>query len=163
MIIELALSYLDIDKLFVVPTYLNPFKKEYFASPKQRLHWISLVTKSYKDVKILDFEIKEGRATPTIKTLRYIKALCNPKKIYIIVGADNLKSLHRWDEYETILELAEFVVVQREEIGIPKSYKVLNLDSNLSSTLFRETKELLSIPLEIRDEVEEIYQKRVYK
>ena len=33
-IVETALKELDIDKLIIVPTYLNPFKKDFLFEPK---------------------------------------------------------------------------------------------------------------------------------
>ena len=39
-IVNEALKSLHVDKLFIVPTHLNPFKKEFFAPSKLRLKWL---------------------------------------------------------------------------------------------------------------------------
>ena len=35
-----ALEKLDIDKLIIMPTYINPFKQSFSADEKQRFLWV---------------------------------------------------------------------------------------------------------------------------
>ena len=60
-IVETALKKLDIDKLIIVPTYLNPFKKDFLFEPKERFKLLQKVYKSdeyktYIQNEILDLE-----------------------------------------------------------------------------------------------------------
>ncbi len=56
-IIKEALAKLDIDKLIIVPTFINPFKKGFFADEKQRFAWVNKLWGNLEKVEICDFEI----------------------------------------------------------------------------------------------------------
>ena len=137
-IIKEALSTLNIDKLFVVPTYLNPFKKHFYFSEKERLKLVKEKLKNFDKVEIIDYEIKQKRAVPTIETIEYLKNEYElHDKIYLIIGADNLKNLTKWKNYDKLQKLVEFVIATRDNIPIPKNYKTLNINKNISSTRIR--------------------------
>ena len=58
-IVETALKELDIDKLIIVPTYLNPFKKDFLFEPKDRFKLLQKAFKDEKRVEICDFAINQ--------------------------------------------------------------------------------------------------------
>ena len=64
-IVETALKELDIDKLIIVPTYLNPFKKDFLFEPKDRFKLLQKVFKDEKRVEICDFEINQKKLSYT--------------------------------------------------------------------------------------------------
>ena len=136
-IVESAIERLDIDKLIVVPTFLNPFKESFLAQPRVRLGWIEEVLGGREKVEVSDFEIKQNRPTPSITTVEHFKKKLNPKKIYLIIGADNLSSLHKWRDFEKLKQIVEFVVATREGFKIPKEYKKLVVDVDISSSDLR--------------------------
>ena len=51
-IVHSALNKLDIDKLIVVPTYLNPFKNSFYLDPATRLILLQKVFNKIKNVEI---------------------------------------------------------------------------------------------------------------
>lgn len=166
-IVKTALNTLYIDKLIIIPTFCSPFKTEFSALPKQRFEWCkALWGENSENSKILvsDFEIlrglKNGQKTPTITSVRHFKELFNPQKIYLIIGADCLKSLYKWAEFSALNEIVEFVVASRENFQIPtchKSLKNLQINVNISSSFVRENFDFSKIPAKIRDEVREVY------
>lgn len=138
-VIKEALMVLDIDKLFVVPAFLNPFKtKSHFNAPK-RLQMVCDICKNIPKVEVSNYEILKNQPTYTIETVKYFKNLTNPAKIYLIIGEDNLKDLHKWHRFEELNQIAEFVVATRngfEKVNHP--YKILNVNIDESSTKIRE-------------------------
>lgn len=152
-VIKEALDELDIDTLYIVPAFLNPFKESSFAPPNKRLEWIRATICDFTNVEICEYEIECGRATPSINTVRFLKKKVNPTKIYLIIGADNLANLHKWHEYEQLMELVELVVAKRDGIAIPEGYKTLKTDVPTSSSSFKERLEIELIPQSIRDDV----------
>jgi nicotinate-nucleotide adenylyltransferase len=152
-IIKKSLKNLDIDTLFVVPTYLNPFKQKSFASPKKRFEWIQALIKQYPKAKVLDYEIKQNRPTSTIQTVKYLLKEDNIDKIYLIIGADNIKTLHLWQDFDDLKHLVTFVVAKRDDITIPKHLKKLDICANISSTDLRETIKREYLPKSIADDI----------
>ncbi len=156
-IIQEALKKLDIEMLFIVPTYLNPFKETFFAPPHLRYKWVKKLLLPYKNVKIIDYEMKQNRPVSTIETIEYINKKYHPEKLYLIIGADNLKSLKKWQDYERLKKDVEFVIATRGEIKIPKNLKKLEVNANISSTDLREKPDIKALPESIADEILKYY------
>lgn len=157
-----ALDLLDIDKLIMVPTYLNPFKKDYFFDPKRREQLLHSLFEDQEKIEVLDYEIKQNRAVPSIETVKYIHKTLQPQKLYLIIGADNLPSLHKWDNFEELKKLVTFVVFHR------KGYEVKNdiipfidieLDIDISSSILRDSKDLTYVPQKIKQKVADLWKK----
>jgi len=60
-IVKKVLKLPDIDRVVVVPTYLNPFKKSFDFSPKERFESVELIFFDIENVIISDYEIKRDR------------------------------------------------------------------------------------------------------
>lgn len=143
-IIESALAELEIDKLFVVPTFLNPFKSDFYFSPKARLEWLRILCQSlpnlFKDkVEVLDYEVRQNAPVPTYQTLQFIQQTYFPKgKVYLLVGADNVESLSKWKDFDKLKKSVEFVIIPRKGFGIPQEFKSLSFRTmDISSTEIR--------------------------
>lgn len=154
-IVDEALKQLEIDKLIVVPTYLNPFKTNYHLEPKTRYELLKKIFQKNEKIEISDFEIDQNEAVPSIKTVNHLKNLYKPSKIYLIIGADNLKSLEKWYKFDELNSLVEFVVATRDGYKNDKldSYKVLNINIDISSSKLREEFDLNFIPYQIKDDI----------
>ncbi|MGA1933569.1 nicotinate (nicotinamide) nucleotide adenylyltransferase [Arcobacter sp. YIC-464] len=154
-IVDEALKQLEIDKLIVVPTYLNPFKTNYHLEPKTRYELLKKIFQKNEKIEISDFEIDQNEAVPSIKTVNHLKNLYKPSKIYLIIGADNLKSLEKWYKFDELNSLVEFVVATRDGYKNDKldSYKVLNVNIDISSSKLREEFDLNFIPYQIKDDI----------
>ena len=156
-IIKKALEKLDIDVLFVVPTYLNPFKKKFFVPPHLRYKWVKKLLLPYKKAKVINFELKQRRPVPTIETVNYLEKKYDLDKIYLIIGADNLKSLHKWTDYDKLKEKVEFVVATREDTQIPENLQKLEVNANISSTTLREKLQTKYLPKSLEKEIIDYY------
>ncbi len=155
-IVEKAFDALHVDMVFIVPTYLNPFKKEFVAPPNMRLKWLKKLFSS-KNIEVLDFEIKQKRAVSTFETIKYLKKLYDLEKIYLIVGADNFATLESWHRYSELKEMVEFVVASRDETILPKELKKLPINVKISSSKLRSDMDTTFIPHKIKKEIEEFY------
>lgn len=153
-IVNKALKTLDIDKLIVVPTYLNPFKNSFTLEPKMRFDLLKKVFQNLSSVEICDYEISNSGSSYTINTIKYLKEKFNADKIYFIIGADNLQSLDKWYKIDELKQLVEFVVATRD--GFNKNvegYKILDININISSTELRNNIDFNFIPEEIKEEL----------
>jgi nicotinate-nucleotide adenylyltransferase len=157
-IINEALKTLDIETLFVVPTYLNPFKDSFVADERTRLLWLEKLFKDKNKIKILDFEVKQKKAVPTIETVLYLLSLYDLEKIYLIVGSDNFSQITKWHRYDELKNLVEFVIATRDVINFPKDLKKLSINVNISSSKLREKMDISFIPKKIENDVKKYYQ-----
>ena len=156
-IVQKALAMLDIDYLFVVPTYRNPLKASFNAPPKLRLKWLKKIFLAQKRVIVSDYEIKRGKPTYTLQTLQYLRKKYTPQKIYLIIGSDNLKTFHLWYRYKKLQKLAEFIVATRRGYNVPKKYKKIFIDIPISSTSLRKNPQRRYLYPLIADEIIHFY------
>lgn len=156
-----ALESLDIDKLFIVPTYLNPFKQSFHLEPEKRYILLKKIFENYQKVQVLDFEILQKRKVSTYETIQYLKDNYNLSKIYLIIGSDNYKSLNTWSNYDKLKNEVEFVVAKR--VGFLNenfdNIKTLNIDIDISSTNLRENINLQYIPNKIKNDIKSLLKK----
>jgi len=156
----------DIDRLIIVPTYLNPFKEEYHLSPKQRYKLVKKLFKEEKNISVSSFEINQNEAVPSIKTVKHFKKLYKTKKIYLIIGSDNLETLHLWHKFEKLKSLVEFIVISREGYEVKNDiiqFINIKMKIDISSTSLKENLRLEYIPKKIKHKVNKIWKKELKK
>ena len=134
-VVKALLHLEEIDEIIVMPTYLSPFKESSFADAKRRLEWLKEIFSSYERVVVDAFEVQMGKTTPTIKTVEYL--LKSYERIYVVIGADALKSLNKWYQFDALKKKVTFIVTSRDGIKIPQEFMQLKIDKNISSTALR--------------------------
>ena len=108
----------DLDEIWMVVTPHNPFKKK--SSLLDNHHRFELVykaTENYPKLKPSDIEFKLPQPNYTTNTLAYISETYQDKEFCLIMGEDNLKSFHKWKNFETILERHHIYVYPRISDG----------------------------------------------
>ena len=161
-IVNDSLKKLDIDKLIIVPTYLNPFKNSFYLDPITRFELLKKVFYKFDNVEISDYEITQQKPSYSIDTVNYLKNLYKPSKIYLIIGEDNMENLEKWYKYDELKKLVEFVIASRAGFESKKAneFKCLDINIDISSTQLREKINLDYIPREIKDDILNLNKKR---
>ena len=161
-IVERAIKSLNIDKLLVVPAYLNPFKTSSLASAAQRLVWCHTLFDTVDNVIVADYEIKEGKSTTTVQSIKHFNIVYDVK--YLIIGSDNLSTLTNWHNFEWLNAHIIWVIVTRENHPVEtkglREWKMLTLDAVMSSTDIRTYQELHHVDTKIEKSVKEILKGR---
>ena len=112
LVADIALRRLDLDQLWWMVTPGNPLKSHSNLAPlSQRLAWSEKVAANPR-IKVTAFEKTLG-GSYTAKTLARVKAL-NPHVHFIwIMGADNLKSFDKWQNWQGIACTFPIAVIDR--------------------------------------------------
>lgn len=161
-IVHKLIDTLDIDRFFIVPTFLNPFKDKSHFTPQQRYNLVEELFFDIPKIEVLDYELKQEKPTASIQTVRYLKGKFNPSKIYLVIGADNIAKLHLWSEFDSLKELVEFVVISRDGYEAKNDiiqFKSIKLNVDVSSTNIRDRKDIQNIPSKIKQKVQNIWNK----
>ena len=112
LVAEIALRRLGLDQLWWMVTPGNPLKNRADLAPLATRIKACEALVSDPRIKITAFEQSFG-VTYTANTLRLIKAK-NPLARFIwIMGADNLRSFHRWQNWRRIAETFPIAVIDR--------------------------------------------------
>ncbi|WP_158839494.1 nicotinate (nicotinamide) nucleotide adenylyltransferase [Polaribacter sp. L3A8] len=137
----------DLDEIWMVVTPHNPFKKKSsLLENHHRLEMVYRATENYVKIKPSNIEFKLPQPNYTVYTLAHIAELHPDKEFCLIMGEDNLKSLHKWKNYETILEHHHIYVYPRIAEGTvdhqfnnhSKIHKVAAPIVQISSTMIRK-------------------------
>ncbi len=154
-----ALNKLDyIDKVIVMPTFLNPFKSSSYAPSKLRLQWLQEIFKGLDKVKIDNYEVNQNRAVPSLESVQYL--LKKYDKVYLVIGADNLNSLEKWNNFKELNSLVTFIVASRDDINIDTKFIKLNINKKISSSELRDNIKLSKLPKECAREIEIYYKEK---
>ncbi len=156
-IVQKTIENLDIDKLIVLPAYLNPFKKSSLANAKQRLKWCHELFDSIENVLVSDYEIKKGKSITTSQSVKHFNRESFVK--YFVIGSDNLLTLIKWHKFEWLNNNLIWVVFTRKGHAIHtnklKECIVLELDEVANSTEIRDNKSLKYIDNKIKHSVKQ--------
>jgi len=144
-----------IDEIIIMPTYLNPFKRSFFAPPDLRLKWLKNMFSSYKNVTVSSYEVDKQREVATVETIRYLKK--RYQTIYLVIGADNLQSLHKWQDYEELKRSVHFIIAKRDNISVSDEFIKLSVNETISSSKLRETMDSTKLPKAVAQEIAQYY------
>jgi nicotinate-nucleotide adenylyltransferase len=137
-----------LDQIWMVVTPHNPHKqKNTLLDDYHRLHMVHLATEDFPKIKPSDIEFKLPQPNYTINSLVHLQEKYPTYEFSLIMGEDNLNSLHKWKNYEAILQHHHIYVYPRLNAvdtneQFPNHTKIHRIDApivELSSTFIRES------------------------
>ncbi|MEL1241007.1 nicotinate (nicotinamide) nucleotide adenylyltransferase [Flavobacterium flavipallidum] len=140
-------EHADLDQVWLVVTPHNPLKKKStLLDDYHRLQMVFLATEDYPKLKPSDIEFKLSQPNYTVNTLVHLEEKYPNHEFSLIMGEDNLKSFHKWKNYEAILEHHDIYVYPRisaeeENLELKQHPKVHLIDApvvEISSTTIRK-------------------------
>jgi len=140
-------EYSDLDEIWMVVTPHNPHKKKSsLLENHHRYQLVYIALEDYPKIKPSDIEFKLPQPNYTVNTLAHIGEKYPQHEFSLIMGEDNLKSFHKWKNYEVILENHEVYYYPRIAEGTVKTMfenhpKINKVDApiiQISATLIRD-------------------------
>lgn len=114
VIANFVAEYTEIDQVWMVVTPQNPLKVKSSLLPDY--HRLALVNEAIKDnpnLKASDVEFKLPQPNYTSTTLAHLKEKYPDYTFSLIMGEDNLRTFHKWFNFEHLLENYRFYVYPR--------------------------------------------------
>jgi nicotinate-nucleotide adenylyltransferase len=109
-------EYSDLDQIWMVVTPHNPLKKKStLLDDHHRLQMVHLATEDFPKIKPSDIEFKLPQPNYTVHTLIHLQEKYPNHEFSLIMGEDNIRSLHKWKNYQTLLENHAIYVYPRLE------------------------------------------------
>lgn len=97
-------SRTELDEVWLVVSPQNPLKdKSTLASDYDRLHLVNLGIGANRMLKSSSIEFNLPVPSYTVDTLEYMKEKYPEKNFSLIMGGDNIKTLHKWKNYKILL------------------------------------------------------------
>lgn len=129
------LEHSDMQELWFVVSPQNPFKeKKSLLNDHKRLDMVQLAIKNYPKMRASNVEFSLPTPSYTIDTLTYLQEKHPDYSFSLIMGEDNLKSLHKWKNYELLLKNHQIIVYPRilgEDISTPLNVTELKNHENI--------------------------------
>jgi len=98
-------NHTDLEEIWFVVSPHNPHKNK--ASLLKDYHRLAIVKEAIEDndkFKASDVEFSLSQPSYTVETLAYLKEKHPTYNFSLLMGEDNLRSFHKWKNYELILE-----------------------------------------------------------
>ena len=139
-------EFSDLDEVWMVVTPHNPHKKKStLLADHHRLEMVYRATEAYDNIKPSNIEFGLPQPNYTVNTLAHLEEKYPDYQFALIMGEDNLNTLHKWKNNEVILERFEVFVyprvtsttIKEEFKNHPKITKVDAPIMEISSTFVR--------------------------
>jgi nicotinate-nucleotide adenylyltransferase len=138
------LEFTDLTNVWFVVSPQNPFKEKVsLLNEHDRLHLVRLGIGDNAQMKASNIEFDLPQPSYTINTLTHLREKFPDHEFVLLMGEDNLEHLHKWKNYEQILEQYSIYVYPRKNF-VSTAYlnhpKVKHCDAplvELSSTFIR--------------------------
>ena len=103
-----------LDRVWIVVSPQNPLKdKSLLINTYDRLEMCKLAINDDPKISVSDIELNLPQPSYTIDTLVYLKEKYPDHEFSLIMGEDNLNSLHKWKNYEVLLSDYKIFVYPR--------------------------------------------------
>ncbi len=107
-------EYSDLDEVWLVVTPHNPHKqKKTLLDDIHRLAMVRIAVEDYPKLKASTIEFDLPQPNYTVNTLAVLEEKYPGHQFNLIIGEDNLRSFHRWKNYQVILQRHSVYVYPR--------------------------------------------------
>lgn len=145
IIADYMATHTDLDKVWMVVSPHNPLKqRSTLAKDYDRLHLVRLGIGDNPQIIASDVEFNLPKPSYTVDTLAFLKDKYPQYQFVLIMGGDNIGTLHKWKNYEVLLRDFSIYVYNRPDyapgsLGDHPSVKLFDAPlMELSSTYIRE-------------------------
>ena len=112
----------DLDQVWCVVTPQNPHKaNQSILDNRERLQMVEFATQDYPKIKSSDIEFELSQPNYTVHTLAHLEEKYPDYEFALIMGEDNLMSLHKWKNVDVIAERCAIYVYPRKLDSSPQS------------------------------------------
>lgn len=115
IIAEYMATRTDLHQVWLVVSPHNPLKvRATLANDFDRLHMVQLAIEDNPRLKASNIEFSLPKPSFTVDTMVYLHEKYPQHEFSLIMGGDNLHSLHKWKNYEILLQRYPIHVYNRE-------------------------------------------------
>ena len=130
IIAEYMADRTDLKQVWFVVSPHNPLKAQAsLANDYDRLHMVQLAIEDNPKLKASNIEFSLPKPSYTIDTMAYLHEKYPEHQFSLIMGSDNLESIHKWKNYELLLQRYPIHIYKRP--GSESIAKPLNANIHL--------------------------------
>jgi nicotinate-nucleotide adenylyltransferase len=136
-----VLSELNLDEIWFMPNQEPPHKKKSESvENNDRLQMLELSIEGNPAFKIEKIELERTGPSFTVDTMKILNERFSDHQFFFIIGADMIEYLPKWHKIDELIELVQFVGVERPEYSSKTDYPIIYVDIpafEVSSSMIR--------------------------
>ena len=109
-----AIEKLDIDQVWFIPSAVPPLKSDTMFTFEQRVELLKEAIKDNEKFVVYEGDLNENEKSYTILLVQKLLNQFPDYNFSFLIGADNVVNLQKWFEYEKLLDMIQFIVIDRE-------------------------------------------------
>ena len=109
-----ALTKLNMDEVWLMPTKATPLKDRELTLPEDRLHMIELAIQDEPRFHVSTLEMEREGKSYTYETLMELKQKYPDIDFTWLIGNDQLEQFHAWKHADELVKMAHFVCFDRD-------------------------------------------------
>lgn len=107
-------EYEQVEKVIFIPVN-KKYEKDGLLENEHRYNMLKLVADKNENFIVSNIDMNGSRSLYTIETLEEIQKQYQYKKVWFLIGSDNLKELHTWKRTEELVSKYKILVMERNE------------------------------------------------
>jgi nicotinate-nucleotide adenylyltransferase len=104
---------LQLREMRLIPSATPPHREVPQVSAQQRLQMVQAATGGEPRFLVDDRELRREGPSYTVDTLKSLRSELGGEAIGLVIGMDAFLFLHTWHQWEQLIDLAHFIVMQR--------------------------------------------------
>lgn len=115
----------SLDELIFIPSKIPPHKS-LGTPPEKRFEMVQLAINNLKyNFKVSNVELKRKGVSYTYKTLIHYRNIYKDDSISFVCGSDIFATIDKWENWNELFNLANFIVVNRKEMPFEVMYNLI--------------------------------------
>jgi nicotinate-nucleotide adenylyltransferase len=113
--IAVAAEQAELDQVWLMPVFIPPHKSRTdITDSYHRAAMVALAIQHYPSFRFSSYELNLGRMSYTVDTIRDLKkSLSTEDSIHFIIGTDSFLEIDTWHEYQNLIQLCDFIIINR--------------------------------------------------
>ncbi len=134
-----ALETLGLDEILFIPAAQSPHKPACAPAPAAaRWEMLNAAIASESAFAASDLELFHPPPSYSVETVEQLCVLRDLTKFYFLVGEDNLPKLRTWHRFDDLVQLVQFVVLERSGVNADYEYPAVRRRIDISATAIRK-------------------------
>lgn len=137
-----VLFALGLDEIWFMPNQEPPHKqKSQLISNRDRVEMLRLAIEGNDQFKISTVELEREGPSFTVDTMKIISQKYPDIQFFFIIGADMIEYLPKWHKINELVELVQFVGVERPDYSHETNFSIIYVDApamEVSSSMIRD-------------------------
>ncbi len=117
---------LKLDRVLFVPTFNPPRRAATGAPYADRREMVRRAIRNWPGLEFCGVEEKRAGPSYTVDTLETLRSTRKDDALWLIVGADQYRSMATWHRPDQLTRLARIAVMDRPGVARPKPYRSHN-------------------------------------